>query len=354
MDIYEVIRHHDLDRLNQILLRDNSKIDERVINYYETPLTLAATFDYVDIGQILINHGANINRVDKHGITPLMKASENNNIKFVTFLLKQPQIDVNVQGRHGLTALIKATSKDIVYLLLNAGADPNIADADNQNALMTHVSDPDILEALLNRGANVNAQDKRGDTVLDLAINHRYLTSVSLILSVPNVDVDLTNAEGKTALMLAASVPENENGGQYVQLLLEAGADPLMKDEGGYTALDYAFGTYEQTNVALLEQAVADWTRSNNNAQQNLQKKFIVARRLRHGTQTVTGSQLHLPSRDLTEGLIRKSEYDNLCKGLQSNLNKPGVIALARSLRIPTSTLSKAQLCSEIAKKLTL
>jgi hypothetical protein len=144
----------------------------------------------------------------------------------------------------------------------------------------------------------------------------------------------------------------------YVNALLDAGADPLIKDNLGRTALDYSRIVSRGQDISAKEirltQAMADWTSRKDMAVSDLNKKFLVARRLRQGTQTTTGSSLQLPSRDLTEGITRKAEYDNLCMGLQNNLNKPGVIALARSLRIPTSNQTKLQLCSEIAKRLTI
>ena len=80
----------------------------------------------------------------------------------------------------------------------------------------------------------------------------------------------------------------------------------------------------------------------------------MIARRLRMGVDTSEGSRLELPQRQLAEGIVRNSEYSNLCMDLQSNLTKPGVIALAKSLNIKTTGQTKSQLCNEIAKRLTI
>jgi hypothetical protein len=78
----------------------------------------------------------------------------------------------------------------------------------------------------------------------------------------------------------------------------------------------------------------------------------MVARRLRRGIDTTEGTTLELPQKEITDYIIRSAEYDNLCKSIQTNLSKPGVIALARSLKIQTANKTKLQLCTEISNKL--
>jgi hypothetical protein len=158
---------------------------------------------------------------------------------------------------------------------------------------------------------------------------------------------------GSTPLIIAAMMPVRKcvDNTVFIRLLLEAGADPFMEGQKEMTANDHAVDFAQHV---LLVNAMALWEKDKANAINELTKKFMIAKRLRQGTQTAQGYTLELPSRDLTEGLIRKAEYDNLCVGLQTNLGKPGVIALAKSLRIPTSNQTKSQLCTAIAKRLTI
>jgi hypothetical protein len=58
--------------------------------------------------------------------------------------------------------------------------------------------------------------------------------------------------------------------------------------------------------------------------------------------------------KEIGDNIMQRSEYDNLCFGLQSNLTKPGVVALAKSLAINTTRQTKTQLCNDIASKLIL
>jgi hypothetical protein len=123
--------------------------------------------------------------------------------------------------------------------------------------------------------------------------------------------------------------------------LLEAGADPLVRSPEGKTARDYS---KDRRITEWLQDAEEIWLEATSNANRKLAGKFMVSRRLRVN-QT-------LPVRQLGDGIIQRAEYDQICKGLQSNITKPGVVALAKSLKIQTTRQTKNQLCSEIAKRL--
>lgn len=357
MNIFQAIRANNLDRVNLLLLRDNQLV-KIVSSDGNTLLGLAAAENNTDIGQALINHGADVNGADQDSETPLMIAASLDYLDFVRLLLKHPDINVNAKNNDELggdTALllaVRAGSISIVELLLNNGADPNINSKNGFSPLMLSLARSKIVELLLQSNLiDVNAQDKLGVTAFNLAVGSNYSAAFKLLLARPDVDIDLPDFKGVTPLMVAALNSSKKTKKSitfdYIGALLDAGADPLML-YGNKIALDYA-----EDNVRL-KQYTDDWTKRRQQAIQQLDQKFIVARRLRQGTQTRTGSQLELPSKDLTEGLIRKAEYDHLCKGLQSNLTKPGVIALARSLRIKTSNQTKIQLCAEIAGRLTI
>jgi len=79
--------------------------------------------------------------------------------------------DVNVGNRHGLTPLRRAVQRnnlEILGLLLDAGADVNSADKDGYTALMEAADfmAADSLRTLLDRSANINAISRDGMTAL--------------------------------------------------------------------------------------------------------------------------------------------------------------------------------------------
>ena len=88
--------------------------------------------------QLLIKYGADVNKVNSKGLTALMLAAYIKKVDAVQCLLNNPNIAINQQDKKGGTALMAAIDtrnrvmnkfiiKSIVKLLLDAGADPELA-----------------------------------------------------------------------------------------------------------------------------------------------------------------------------------------------------------------------------------
>lgn len=116
--------------------------------------------------------------------------------------------DVNTPYEYqGVTPLIIATMKgyqDIVVELLNAGADPDIADDPGQTALMYASFDgyADIARILLMKGANPNATNKTGWTALHGASFNGHKKIVELLIR-NGADITHKDKYGMTAAMEA-------------------------------------------------------------------------------------------------------------------------------------------------------
>lgn len=72
---------------------------------------------------------------------------------------------------------------------------------------------------------------------LTKAIESRNLEEIKRLIE-NGCEIDAVDESGRTALMLAASLPENHD---VVVALVEAGANPLLQDKEGRTVLDYVF-----------------------------------------------------------------------------------------------------------------
>lgn len=316
----------------------------------------------------------------------IFQAVTANNLNAVRQILDDAPNIVNTIDADGNTplafAVIKArvsnneTYTPMVKLLLEHGSNPNVLGNEfnvKQPLLLKVLWISELVKLLLQFGADPNVESTGGKTSLDLLISRLVRTdggqqmfkltdSFQLIVNDPHTDLDKRDDNGETYLMRVGILYP-----LYTSMLLDAGADPFMTGRNGQTTIDRIkpagftmeglYGntpiyTQKMTQYNLLQQAMASWALRNEQAQQNLTKKFIVARRLRQGTQTAAGYTLEIPQREISEGIIRKAEYDHVCQGLQSNLNKPGVIALAKSLRIPTSNKTKIELCQAVASQL--
>ena len=77
--------------------------------------------------------------------------------------------DVNDKGLFGGTPLIFAESREIIELLIVAGADVNYSPANGITPLANAVirADKESAELLISSGADVNSKDREGDTPLD-------------------------------------------------------------------------------------------------------------------------------------------------------------------------------------------
>ena len=90
----------------------------------------------------------------------------------------------------------------------------------------------DLVRKLIARDADVN---KPGWSPLHYAATNGHLAIVRMLLD-HHAYIDAESPNGTTPLMMAAHYGTPET----VKLLLEAGADPLLKNSIGLTALDFA------------------------------------------------------------------------------------------------------------------
>jgi ankyrin repeat protein len=186
----------------------------------ETPLISAVTKDNVEAAKLLIDKRANLAALNKRGESALMLASKNG----------WPE------------------GAQIVRMLLDAGADPNLASSSGVTALMSAenfnyrkpwgVSSHSITRDLIASGANVNARSKNGTTALHLAARHYGPDDASFTKELidAGADVNTADEDGETPLMAAG-----ERGHiSKVRQLIATGARVSAKDKKGRTALQYA------------------------------------------------------------------------------------------------------------------
>jgi hypothetical protein len=102
----------------------------------------------------------------------------------------------------------------------------------------------DLVKKLIDRGADVN---KTGWAPLHYAATTGQLAIMELLLD-QNAYIDAESPNGTTPLMMAAHYGTPE----AVKLLLEAGADPSLKNQLGLTAIDFANRANREDSAGLI------------------------------------------------------------------------------------------------------
>ena len=114
-------------------------------------------------------------------------------------------VDVNATNKTNVTALMLACAsenKDAMNVLLNAGADPNIADADGDTSLhYAALNDCCVedLQAIINHGVDVNAINKNRQTAYMLACHQGNIDAMRVLLSA-DADPSIVSNDGDTNL----------------------------------------------------------------------------------------------------------------------------------------------------------
>lgn len=212
-----------------------------------TPLMAAASSDQKKIVKLLLQNGADKDFQSTDGFSALMhacrgsvltarvllKAEANPNLKTIAHPV------LGTEG--GMTALYLACclyAEDTVKLLLKYHADPNISSDDGRTPLMAacFFRQYKVVNLLLQEGAKVNSQTDHNQgkpTALMIAVYANDTTSVSLMLNANDIDVNLQDSRGKTALYWACRNGNNE----MIEHLLKAKADPRLCSHDGESPL---------------------------------------------------------------------------------------------------------------------
>ena len=266
----------------------------------ETALCAASANGHANIVGMLLRSGAdpNITTISQ-GTTPLHVAAYNNHVEIVKALVNSqladgnardsklqstvsPAIkaDPNICDKNGATALMHASANgcsDIVELLLQAKADPNIVERTVGGTALYVASTnghANVVKMLLRSGADpIITSTSEGATPLHVAAQCNHIEVVNALLNSRLADVNagkgcrellapgakadpnICDKKGATALMRSSA-----NGcSEIVELLLQADADTnIVESTVGVTALYAASANGHANIVELLLKSGAD------------------------------------------------------------------------------------------------
>jgi ankyrin repeat protein len=245
----------------KVLASHGANVNARETWMGESAVSWAAAENHSDAVKALVELGADVNTKSKvlsfpefkwttsgmvstalprGGWTPLMHAARQGSLDAGRVLAEAPQINLNVVDPDGTTALVVAIINahyDFASMLLDNGADPNVADGTGTAALyflvdmhtlggmqgrpapklVDAIDAEGLLKKLIAKGANLNARLQR-------PMLGRYHGSG-----------DATLGEGPTPFLRAAKAVDVP----FMRVLLAAGADPTLTKK-------------DRTNAAML------------------------------------------------------------------------------------------------------
>ena len=192
-----------------------------------------------EIVKLLLKHGAHVDAKANNGIMTLHAAVQRGHVKVVDALLEH-NANVNSRTTKGTTPLhvgVRKGNKAIITKLLDKGADINET-LENRGTVLhiaTQNGHKEIVKILLNYGAQVDSKMERNVRPLHIAAKKGHLDIVKILLD-HGADVNSTNEYGATALHITS----NEGHEKIVACLIDHGCDINIFTKKNYTPLDFA------------------------------------------------------------------------------------------------------------------
>ena len=167
-----------------------------------TPLMNAITEGEIEIVKILLEHNADVIKIkDNSGRNAFFLAAVLDELEMLK-LFEKYNPDFNVSDNYGSNVFFFTRKVETVNYFLQHGADINKRNKSGRTPLIQHslaYENQDHVKFLLEKGADINAQDNEGVTTLMFAVQTDKTKIIDICLS-EKADINIKDNEGKTAL----------------------------------------------------------------------------------------------------------------------------------------------------------
>jgi ankyrin repeat protein len=210
----------------RILLEFGVNPNVTTISGQSPPLVMAAMTNDIDLAELLLDAGADINTPDVLETA----ADDDSNYDILNFLIDEGA-DIKTFGEGALRRAGFENNLAIIKLLLSSGADINYPAAPKggqtllQRAVLNH--NLKTIKYLIDQGADINAPASHNDggTALQTAAIRGTLEVAKMLLTLgADVNSAPSRSGGKTALEAAASCETPSNRAELFKFLLDQGA----------------------------------------------------------------------------------------------------------------------------------
>ena len=206
--LFDAISHNNLSKCKKLLDKgaDINRKDDSLIG--ETPLINALNMGYLDIANMLIDRGANVNAKTRlTQLTALHYAVSSGNKNIVEKLLNKGA-DVNAKNFDGINPPICNANYEIAKLLIEHGAKVNVLCSERarkDTTLLQRAVEKDdfkIAELFLKHGENANIKLDKGQSLLNLARSDKMRNLLIPYMSKTTADLFIKNMNFRTGLNL--------------------------------------------------------------------------------------------------------------------------------------------------------
>jgi ankyrin repeat protein len=178
-----------------LLIENGANINAESYYRNKTALSEAVCHGKKEIVETLLTNGAGVNVNGKNGTVPIHSLPYSviitsiDDIATILKLLLVHGADINSQNNFGRTILhshVPIGSEEVIKLLLENGANPNICDNKNENAahlleFRENAEKVNIAKLLFKYGCDTTVFNKKGQTPIQKALS-KGLTKIAMVL----------------------------------------------------------------------------------------------------------------------------------------------------------------------------
>ena len=224
-----------------------------------SPLHVACISGALTTVKMLVEAGADVRATDAERATCLIIAAYCGHTDTVRYLVGLPDVDLNHEGSRNSTALhfaVEEKHADVVQVLIDAGADVETKNDEGHSPLIVASLSGELttMKMLVKAGADVRATDAEGLTCLMFAAYHGHIDTVRYLTGLSDVCLNHQGSRNYTPLHFAVEGKHAD----VVQVLIDAGADIETRTDDGRSPLHMASILGELITVKMLVKAGAD------------------------------------------------------------------------------------------------
>ncbi|MCB1866219.1 MAG: ankyrin repeat domain-containing protein [Chromatiales bacterium] len=195
------------------LLLDSGASTQGADVYGRTLAHLAVETDDPAIVAAVLDAGADFNAKDADGLSPLFKTLQNfgERRNEIVALLAKHGVDLNQGSPYSTPLLFAIENQDaqLLKMLLEAGADPNVANESGRRPLHEAVADLALARQLFKAGADPNITDRFDEPLLFSIMNEGRPDLVEAFLEA-GADANRPRSDGQTPLGFARDTGQTD------------------------------------------------------------------------------------------------------------------------------------------------